>query len=218
VTNAGLTRDRSFGGSAVAPLGALGLVFALLLFPAFRLRDFRARHAQEFAWRRRGVAVALADGAVVRAEFWNRGANRTALADEVLAALVDERTLVELDLSQTAVSDEQLDIICRGDNVYKLSLTGTSISDAGLEAVAKMKSVQYLDLTGTSVTDVGIAKLNELTSLKHLILGPSMQVTSAGIEALQRALPDCDIHFFGGALPARAVDPQDVSNAAADGF
>ena len=46
----------------------------------------------------------------------------------------------------------------------------------------------------TGITDAGLAHLKGLTKLKRISLEET-QVTDAGVKALQKALPDCEVVF-----------------------
>jgi hypothetical protein len=50
----------------------------------------------------------------------------------------------------------------------------------------------FLNLDGTRVADAGLAQLRTLTQLKLVSLRKTA-VTAAGIDELQRLLPDCSI-------------------------
>jgi hypothetical protein len=54
-------------------------------------------------------------------------------------------------------------------------------------------TLNILNLEGTHVTDAGLMHLAALRNLQGILLGGT-QVTEAGVEKLQRALPKCTIH------------------------
>ncbi len=70
-----------------------------------------------------------------------------------------------------------------------LSLVNTQVTDTGLAlAVDGCTHLETLDLRGTQVTDAGVKPLTALTKLRWLYIGDT-QITSAGRDALQAALP-----------------------------
>jgi outer membrane lipoprotein-sorting protein len=72
-----------------------------------------------------------------------------------------------------------------------LNLRGTRVTDAGLKELAGLKTLKKLDLP-TQVTDAGLKELAGLKSLQLLNL-EGTDVTDAGVERLQKALPGCKI-------------------------
>ncbi|MGA2035645.1 MAG: hypothetical protein ABSG68_25635 [Thermoguttaceae bacterium] len=75
--------------------------------------------------------------------------------------------------------------------VTKLDLTQTEINDAGLKRLEGLTGLQSLSL-GDRVTDAGLEHLKGLTQLHALNL-QATKVTDAGIQGLQKALPNCKI-------------------------
>ena len=135
------------------------------------------------------------------------------------AGLVHLQSLVhlqELHLDHTEVTDEGLKVLASLPNLEILDLKGTRITDDGLAAVGRLARLKGLYLTRTRISDDGLAHLKTLHELETLILwdtgvgDPGLehlkplkrlrevilwntQVTRAGAEALQAALPDCDV-------------------------
>jgi len=56
-----------------------------------------------------------------------------------------------------------------------------------------MTHLQFLYLAGTKINDDRLENLNALTQLQGLELGKT-KVSEAGIEKLQKALPNCKIY------------------------
>jgi len=99
-----------------------------------------------------------------------------------------------ISLNETSVRDEQLQQLTALKNLRSLSLYRTGITDAGLEHLAGLTRLEELELSYTGVTDNGLARLMGLTRLKKLYLyGTSGAVTDAGVETMQKALPDLKI-------------------------
>jgi hypothetical protein len=78
-------------------------------------------------------------------------------------------------------------------NVIKLDLTRTEIADAGLTHLEWLPGLQSLSL-GECVTDAGVQHLERLPQLRTLNLVRT-QVTDAGIQRVQKALPNCTIRY-----------------------
>jgi hypothetical protein len=75
-----------------------------------------------------------------------------------------------------------------------------------------LNNLEELHLLGTDVTDAGLAHLEKLTDLKSLFLD-NTNVTSEGVEKLQRALPNCQINHIHLRLTIMEVSPpHPVSN------
>lgn len=122
----------------------------------------------------RAAAEAILQG--VREEFATAEIKR-------LGGVAQEQRLVAD--GQTAVVSLQIGESWRG-------------GDEGLRHVADLKSLQVLTVHGTPVTDKGIAHLHGATSLHHIQLYGTM-ATEEGVAALQKNLPNAEIHFRSGA-------------------
>ena len=140
----------------------------------------------------------------------------TRVGDAGLAHLQSLTNLQELHLDHTDITDEGLKLLASLPNLEILDLKGTHITDAGLADVGRLTGLKGLYLTRTGITDAGLAHLRGLSQLETLILWEtgigdaglehlkpltrlqevilwSTQVTRQGAEALQAALPDCDV-------------------------
>jgi CheY-like chemotaxis protein len=140
----------------------------------------------------------------------------TRVGDAGLAHLQSLTNLQELHLDHTDITDEGLTLLASLPNLEILDLKGTRITDAGLAEVGRLTGLKGLYLTRTGITDAGLAHLRGLSQLETLILWDtgigdaglehlkplarlqevilwSTQVTRQGAEALQAALPDCDV-------------------------
>jgi hypothetical protein len=73
-----------------------------------------------------------------------------------------------------------------------LHLHGPQITDAALKTVQVWTGVEHLDLRDSAISDQGLAILAAQKHLKRLDLRGT-QTTSAAIEKLRAALPDCEI-------------------------
>ena len=145
------------------------------------------------------------------------------VTDEGLANLKELTHLEQLELSQgdaaqaRKITDAGLVHLQECTNLKDLRLVGIPITDAGLASLKRMTQLETLDLYGTKITDKGLAQVKGLTSLRQLALGnnPKMtdeglaqlkgltnlreldlrqtEVTDAGVEDLQKALPKVKI-------------------------
>jgi hypothetical protein len=98
-------------------------------------------------------------------------------------------------VTNTSVSDRGLGYIAQISNLRSLSLYGTSVTTPGMvKLLPKMTQMEELAL-GYSTSDQVLKSLTGLKNLKMLDLGAARGggVTPAGIEELQKALPDCSI-------------------------
>jgi hypothetical protein len=103
-----------------------------------------------------------------------------------------------LTLGHTAVRDTALAYLVTLQHLRELHLNGTDITDEGLGMVRRLTRLEVLSLGGTLVTDAGLVHLYGLSALKCLSLdasytGRDTRVSSEGVAALQRALPNCDV-------------------------
>lgn len=145
----------------------------------------------------------------------------TAIGDEgVEQHIAGMKELKHLYLKDSLVSDKATEHIM-DMNLYGLNLSNTDITDSGLKNISQLKELRTLDLSDTKVTDSGIKSLSALKYLKDLNLqrlanrdsitdlsvGTLKQltnldqlnligtgITKAGLQELQKALPNCKIH------------------------
>lgn len=114
------------------------------------------------------------------------------ITDEGLKLLTTLPNLEILDLKGTRITDDGLIEIGRLTQLKGLYLTRTGITDAGLEHLRSLNNLETLILWDTAVGDTGLEHLKYLEHLKEVILW-NTQVTQQGAEALQAALPECDV-------------------------
>jgi len=140
----------------------------------------------------------------------------TKVGDAGLVHLSAMKNLQELHLDHTEVTDDGLKLLASLPSLQILDLKGTRITDAGLAEVGRLTGLKGLYLTRTAITDAGLAHLRNLSNLETLILWDTgigdaglehikslkclqevilwnTPVTRQGAEALQTALPDCDV-------------------------
>ncbi len=78
------------------------------------------------------------------------------------------------------------------NTLAELDLLGCTFSDGGAAALSCFSSLRELRLTGTNISDDDVPHLAKLTDLTEIYLN-STPVSSAGVAALQRALPKAKI-------------------------
>jgi len=147
------------------------------------------------------------------------GLGITSLSDQGLRYLkeLDTNRLSYLDLGKTRITDDGLEALKPLTQLSVLYLHANSIGDAGLTHVGQLGKLETLWLFDTKTTDKGLESLLPLTDLKHLRLNENpgitdvglkhlhslanlqelnlqgTRVTTAGVAALQVALPNCKV-------------------------
>jgi hypothetical protein len=121
------------------------------------------------------------------------GSKQTKVSEAELMSLEELTELQELRLSDTDVTDAGLIHLQGLTKLQILCLGGTRISDDGLERIGELSQLQTLDLQRTGVSDPGVPHLKRLTKLRYLDLTETNVTFDAEI-ALQKALPNCEIH------------------------
>lgn len=118
--------------------------------------------------------------------------DHTEITDEGLKLLASLPSLEILDLKGTRISDDGLADVGRLTGLKGLYLTRTGITDRGLQHLQGLSNLETLILWDTGIGDAGLEHLKPLKGLKEVILW-STPVTREGADALQAALPDCDV-------------------------
>ncbi len=114
------------------------------------------------------------------------------ITDDHLFRLRELSSLRRLSLSWADVSDEGLEHLRPLTQLTFLRLNHTNIGDAGAAHLAALSNLEELSLKRTQVTDASVAHLKNLARLKRLDVS-NTGVTAAGGNALQAALPACEI-------------------------
>jgi Leucine-rich repeat (LRR) protein len=118
---------------------------------------------------------------------------RTAVTDAGLKELAGLASLQTLALSQTGVTGSGLKELTGKKSLERLELSSAKVTDEGLKGLAGFAALEMLDLDGNpQITDTGLKELYGLTSLQSLNLSRT-KVTKAGVDALKKALPECQI-------------------------
>ncbi len=111
------------------------------------------------------------------------------ITDAELVSLGSLTQLRKLNLSMTKVTGTGLVYLARLKHLAELQLVFADLADADLPPLAGLSSLQTLDLRGNSaITDQGLRALAACQTLQFLQVDQT-RVTSAGVAALQAALP-----------------------------
>lgn len=101
--------------------------------------------------------------------------------------------LRNLDVDDLSLSDDALPVLAQFKGLESLGLSKNAITDRGLPALAELKSLRKLILVQNAITDRGLKSLAKLTGLREVFLMGNSAVTAAGLDDLQKALPNCRI-------------------------
>jgi Leucine-rich repeat (LRR) protein len=146
--------------------------------------------------------------------------SRAILNDAALAAVAPIHSLKDLSLAETQVTPVGLAHLSGMTRLRRLILDGAPIqgglenlkplrnlaelrlacprlTDFSLQPVGEITSLERLSLAGAAITDEGLTHLLKLKNLKDLDLRGT-KVTPAGVDALQKSLPQCTIHADKG--------------------
>jgi hypothetical protein len=110
--------------------------------------------------------------------------------------------VVNVDLNFTQVTDDGLKRVEELSQLQVLQLMVTEVTDTGLEHLKGLTQLRVLYLDGNYITDAGLEHLKGLAQLDTLGLGSAKRnfvyvgtnVTDAGVQKLQQALPNCYIY------------------------
>jgi Leucine Rich repeat len=91
--------------------------------------------------------------------------------------------------------DEALDtLLAEPGPIREVAFFGNqSLRDADLEALTSVPHLREVDLSRTRITDRGLRHLHRIRTLRHVHLEYTPRVTTAGVAALQEALPACAV-------------------------
>jgi hypothetical protein len=119
------------------------------------------------------------------------------MTDADLARLEAFPALKGLHILHAEISDAGLAHVGRLTELRNLNLTNVPITDDGLRHITGLKKLRGLRLGGrkSKLTDAGLAHLRQLKTLEVLVLSSKEHFSAAGLDKLQRDLPDCRIIF-----------------------
>ena len=115
----------------------------------------------------------------------------TKVTDSGVLGLRRLTRLENFGLGNTSITDKGAAVVSRFSHLKQLDLWNTRIEDATAARVSDLKQLEWLDLRGTRVTNRGAQILTNLVHLQDLRLPAT--VTDNGLEALNRALPNCSV-------------------------
>jgi len=96
------------------------------------------------------------------------------------------------------ISDAGMQQIATVTNLERLNIGGPGVTDAGLADLSGMQKLNHLSISG-HFTDAALQHLEGLKSLRLLSIEPPGQLSTEGLQRLQKALPE--LHL----LDSRAV-------------
>lgn len=118
--------------------------------------------------------------------------SETLTGDESAESISSCRLLESLSVGDTRITDASLAYFANFELLRFLNLEKTSVTDAGASYLSGLKNLDTLSLCGTAVSDASIDTLLQLPRLENLYIDQS-QMSSEGIERLQKARPELDI-------------------------
>jgi hypothetical protein len=124
-------------------------------------------------------------------------ANATSVAVVSDAALLPRETAAVLVAS---LDDSIVEALLPLEALRALVQSGnSSITDAGLLSLGRLAALEVLDLEwSASITGKGLESLTKLSNLRWVDLSFCPGITADDVRGLQRALPKCEIEFYGG--------------------
>ncbi|MCA9126219.1 MAG: hypothetical protein KDB22_04000 [Planctomycetales bacterium] len=133
--------------------------------------------------------------------------NETTLSNRGLATLAASlRELHTLDLSETRISSSGLAALSALPKLRILKITGLpGIDESAAERLLDLRQLEVLDLTLSNIGAAGVAKLSGHPNLKRLFLG-GVDLTQEQLEAMRRAMPDCEISWWAAPTIAATED------------
>ncbi|MGH8006925.1 MAG: hypothetical protein ACREQ3_07940 [Candidatus Binatia bacterium] len=106
--------------------------------------------------------------------------------------IVPESKELRLNVSPQASTDLSPLAALHAEDLQYLQLSGTRIINAGLGYLRTLTGLRVLWLYDTRISDAGLVHLQGLTGLRVLNLRSTL-VSPGGVDALQAALPQCEI-------------------------
>lgn len=124
----------------------------------------------------------------------------TGISGEGLQHLTACENLTTLDVGYNPITSSGMIQIGQLTQLKKLTLTHAwlprrtdAFADSDLQSLAGLTNLETLNLRLNNITDAGLTHLHGLKNLRSLSIPRNKEVTSAGIEELERALPECSI-------------------------
>jgi hypothetical protein len=128
---------------------------------------------------------------------------RKTFDDSVLRALEPYADhIVAADLSGTPLSDRAMTSLAKFSRLRSLNLSHTQITGGTLGQLAVLPNLAVLNLYGAALVPDAVTQIEQLKGLRKLIVFQTDLAEGAWFDALQLALPNCEIR---GAMTAETV-------------
>lgn len=118
----------------------------------------------------------------------------TGLTDAGLAHLAEMPNLRSLRIDDFPLTDDGLAHLAHLTNLESLNFNGAEVSGAGLAHIQGLPKLATLFLANADITDVELAHLKEFKKLTQLWFY-NQEIVEGGMEDLQQALPNCQLHY-----------------------
>jgi hypothetical protein len=120
------------------------------------------------------------------------------LTDRGLASLANCK-LSRLELHTYNVTDNGLRSLANCRSLKRITLTGCSqITPDALAPIAGLPALDHLQIQWTRINDEGLRALEGSRTLRTIVVWDEDNITRAGIERLQKALPYCTVKWDQG--------------------
>ena len=113
-----------------------------------------------------------------------------------------------LSLHETSITDGGL-VAIAGWKLKMLFIQSNLLTDQSLLHIRNLDQLERLELTSTQVTDAGLSQLKGFKKLQILDLSCCTNVTEAGVQSLESALPKCEIRWSPDACVPFAPHPEE---------
>ena len=70
------------------------------------------------------------------------------------------------------------------------------VTDDGLKYLKNMKKLNFLNFRHNKITNKGLKHLEGLKLLEYLNLDDNPKLTQDAVDALEKKIPGCDLHFW----------------------
>lgn len=118
----------------------------------------------------------------------------TKVTERGLEVIKNFPQLETLTLFLSAVSNENLKTVGELKKLKALNISNTKkFGDEGMKYLGKLPAIEFIHLQSTAISDEGLSHLAGLKTLTRVLV-TGRNVTPAGVEKLQRALPKCQVN------------------------
>ncbi len=103
---------------------------------------------------------------------------------ETIEAFIENKTILELDLSGNDIPDENVaQLINRNTTIKKLLIYSSCLTDKALKYIENNKTIEYLNLSNNNISDKGAEYISKNTNLQTLGISKS-KITDKGADFL----------------------------------